>query len=57
VVRSFLNKLIASKAGVTTVEYALVAALIAIATTAGIGLVSPSIFAVLQAAAEAAPAD
>ena len=55
--RRFLGVWAADKSGVTTVEYALVAALIAIATATGVGLVSPSIFAVLQSASEAAPTD
>jgi Flp pilus assembly pilin Flp len=52
-----LSRLIAEKAGLTTVEYALLAALIAIATSAGVSLASPSIIAVLKASAEAAPTD
>lgn len=53
----FLARMFVSKTGVTTVEYALIAALIAVAMTAGIGLVSPSIFATFKAASETAPVD
>jgi len=55
--RRILSRLASDKTGVTTVEYALIAALIAIATATGIGLLSPSIVAVLKSASEAAPSD
>lgn len=53
--RRILRRLGGDKAGVTTVEYALIAALVAIAAATGVGLLSPNIFAVLKSASEATP--
>ena len=54
---NIIARMFGSNTGVTTVEYALIAALIAVAMTAGIGLVSPSMFATFKAASETAPVD
>lgn len=55
--RRVVARMLMSKTGVTTVEYAVIAAVIAIATASGIGLVAPNIFSVFKVASEAAPVD
>ncbi len=54
---NFLFRFIADEKGVTAVEYCLIAALVAIATTGAISLVSPDIYSVFKAVAETVPVD
>ncbi len=53
----FLARLSSSKAGVTAVEYALIAAFIAVAMSVGTKLVSPNLFATFRSVSEAGPVD